>query len=126
LIQNGKKPDEPYNARFSFWLPPDSPYGNFQLKQMKLCQRIDEANRRIIESNHFWRVVKTQEIIPDFVYARHVYANEQAIYMMRRTADELISMIWCLSEFERLRKYPKQIRIDCIGDLLKLTDDGTI
>ncbi len=24
-IDNGKSPDEPYNARLGFWLPPDSP-----------------------------------------------------------------------------------------------------
>jgi hypothetical protein len=123
LIMNGKKPDEPYNARLGFWLPPDSPYGNFQLKQMKLCQRLDEANRRLFDSYHFWRVAVTQGIVPINAYERHVYANEQAIYMMRRAADELISMIWCLSEFEKRRTYPKQIRIDCIGDLLKLADD---
>ncbi len=44
-IDNGKSPDEPYNASLGFWLPPDTPYGNFGLKLMKLCDRIDKANR---------------------------------------------------------------------------------
>ena len=117
LIQNGKKPDELYNARLFFWLPPDSPYGNFQLKQMKLCMRLNEANRRLLDSYHFWHAAKPGKI-PSNAYERHVYANEQAIYMMRRAADELISMIWCLYEFEKHRTYPKKIKVDCIGALL--------
>jgi hypothetical protein len=123
LIMNGKKPDEPYNARLCFWLPPDSPYGNFQLKQMKLIQRLDEANRRLLDSYHFWRMATTPGFIPANAYERHVYANEQAIYMMRRAADELISMISCLSEFENHHTYPTQIKPDCIGGLLMIADD---
>jgi hypothetical protein len=49
-IDNGKSPGEPYNVGLAFWLPTDSPYGNFNLKLMKLCQRLDEANRRLIDN----------------------------------------------------------------------------
>jgi len=123
LIQNGKKPDEPYNACSIFWLPPNSPYGNFQLKQMKLCMRLDEANRRLLDSFHFWLAASKPGIISANAYERHVYANEQVIYMMRRAADELISMIWCLNEFEKHKTYPKKIKIDSIGALLRLKDN---
>lgn len=122
LIMNGKKPDEPYDARLCFWLPPDSPYGNFQLKQMKLIERLDEANRRLLDSYHFWRTASTQGLVPINAYERHVYANEQAIYMIRRAVDELISMICCLNEFEKHHAYPTQIKPDCIGGLLKMVD----
>lgn len=118
LIPNGKEPDEPYNARLCFWLPPDSPYGNFQLKQMKLCLRLDEANRKLLDSYHFWRAAEKPGIISANEYERHVYANEQAIHMIRRSTDELISMIWCLNEFEKQRKYPNKIKIDSIGAML--------
>jgi len=43
FIVNGKKPGEPYNEVLSFWLPPDSPYGNLQLKYMKIILRLDEV-----------------------------------------------------------------------------------
>lgn len=118
IIQNGKKPDEPYNACLSFWLPPDSPYGNLQLKQMKLCMRLDEANRRLRDSYRFWRIAVKPGIISPNPYEQHVFSTEEAIYLMRRATDELISMIWCLNEFEKLREYPKKIEIDSIGALL--------
>jgi len=53
-IDDGKSPDEPYDARLGFWLPPNSPYGNFSIKLMKLRERRDEANRRLAESCDFW------------------------------------------------------------------------
>ena len=76
LVDNGKSPDEPYNARLGFWLPPDSPYGNFQLKLMKLCQRLDEANLRLIDSRRYWELARAHEMFPVNALERHVYANE--------------------------------------------------
>jgi hypothetical protein len=114
IIQNGKKPDEPYNACLSFWLPPDSPYGNLQLKQMKLCMRLDEANRRLRDSYRFWRIAVKPGIISPNPYEQHVFSTEEAIYLMRRATDELISMIWCLNEFEKLREYPKKSRLTAL------------
>lgn len=56
-IDNGKSPDEPYDAKLDakleFGLPPNSPYGNFSVELMELCERIDEANRRLAESCAF-------------------------------------------------------------------------
>ncbi|GEM_PF-3669480 len=110
LIDNGKKPDEPYNAALGFWLPPDSPYGNFQLKYMKIIQRLDEANRKINESLYFWNNCRVKGILPTGALERHVFANEEAIYMLRRAADELVSLIWCLSEHEENGNYPNKIK----------------
>ena len=125
LVDNGKSPDEPYNACLGFWLPPDSPYGNFQLKLMKLCQRLDEANRRLCDSHIYWERARAGGIPPISINAfeRHVYANEQAIYLIRRSADEIIALIWCLSEWERTGTYPSQIKVDCIGAVLKQESD---
>lgn len=117
LINNGKSPNEPHNARLDFWLPVDSPYGNFQLKLFKLSQRIDEANRRVGESWIFWEHSRIQEITN--AYERHIYASEQAVYLLRRAADEIIALIWCLAEWERKQSYPQVIKIDCIGAVLK-------
>jgi hypothetical protein len=114
-IENGKMPDEPYNATLGFWLPPDSPYGNFQLKYMKIIQRLDEANRKIAESHHFWREWRSEGILPIGALERHVFANEEAIYMLRRAADELVSLVWCLSKYEEDGHYPSKIKVDCLG-----------
>jgi len=123
LVDNGKSPDEPYNARLGFWLPPDSPYGNFQLKLMNLCQRLDEANLRLIDSRRYWELARAYDMLPVNALERHVYANEQAIYLIRRAADEMIALIWCLSEWEMKGTYPEQIEIDCIGAVLKQPND---
>ncbi len=111
LIENGKSPDQLYNMSLGFWLPPDSPCGDFQLKLMKLCQRLDEANRRLIESFYYWNQARTQ-MPPGNVFERHLYANEQAVYLMRRAADEMIAMIWCLSQWEIDKDYPQQIEVE--------------
>ena len=119
LIENGKKPDEPYNAALGYWLPPNSPYGNFQLKFMKIIQRLDEANRKIIDSYKFWGACKTPDGFPAIgAYEQHIFSNEEAIYMLRRAADELVSLIWCLSKYEETNNYPTKIKIDCLGAVL--------
>lgn len=122
LIDNGKSPDEQWNARLGFWLPPDSPYGNLQLKLMKLCQRLDEANRRLSDSLIYWEEARTEGRLPTNAHERHVYANEQAIYLIRRAADEMIALIWCLAEWERKDTYPNEIKVDCIGAVLGQPD----
>ncbi|MCM8813164.1 MAG: hypothetical protein NC924_04420 [Candidatus Omnitrophica bacterium] len=119
LIDNGKSPDEPYNARLLFWLPSDSPYGNFQLKLMKLCQQLDEANRRLSESVIFWEQARTEGVLPCNVYERHIFANEQAVYLIRRAVDEMIALIWCLTKWEKERVYPNKIEVDCIGGVVE-------
>jgi hypothetical protein len=121
LIDNGKKPNELINASILFYLPPSTPYGNLQLKLIKIVQRLDEANRRIIDSYDFWKnSINNTMVINSF--EQHIFANEQFIYLIRRSADELISLIWLLSEYEKNNKYPKEIKIDCLGSLIKQTN----
>jgi hypothetical protein len=62
-------------------------------------------------------------MVPINAYERHVFANEQAIYLLRRAADEMIALIWCLSEWEKKGTYPQQIEVDCIGAVLKKPND---
>jgi len=97
----------------------------FSLNLSKYCltvyaiQRLDEANRKIIDSHTFWTACKTSDgFIPPNAHERHVFSNEEAIYMLRRAADELVSLIWCLSKYEETNQYPTKIKIDCVGSLL--------
>ena len=118
-VDNGKTPDEPYNARLGFWLPPDTPYGNSQLKLFKLSERIDELNRKIIEAYALWERCISEQMLPPGVYHRHVFVLEQVVFLMRRAADELIAFISCLNHWEQTKTYPKEIEIDCIGAFLE-------
>ncbi len=117
LIENGKLPTDPYNAALGFWLP-DTPYGNLQLKYMKIILRLDEANRRISDSWIFWR----SQVLMNSI-ERHVFSNEEAVYMLRRAGDELVSMIWLLEKYESNGTYPRQIKIDCLGDVISQSDE---
>lgn len=38
-------------------------------------------------------------MLPVNSFERHTYANEQAVYLLRRVADELIAMMWCLKRW---------------------------
>ncbi|MDX3907463.1 MAG: hypothetical protein QHC78_17370 [Pigmentiphaga sp.] len=116
-IDNGKQPDDFHTACMSFWLPPNTPYGNLTLKLMKLIGRIDEANRRLAEVECFWAIAISPVLHPNAA-ERHHYAIEQAIYLMRRAADDLIALISCLSDWKAEGDYPKRIQVDCIGFLL--------
>lgn len=126
LIDNGKLPDEPFNVRLGFWLPPQTPYGNFQLKFMKITERVDEANRQIANSHRFWQEMQSSPggFLPPHAHARHQLANEQAVYLMRRAADKIVSMIWCLSEYEKTRRIPKKIEQDSLAGVLRALNHG--
>lgn len=119
LVDNGKSPDEAYSASLGFWLPPDSPYGNLSLKLLKICERVDEANRQLQRSWGLWEQCRAGGILQENVLQRHQYATEEAVYMLRRAADELVAMIWCLDEFENSGSYPVAIKVDCVGAALE-------
>jgi hypothetical protein len=130
LIDNGKKPNEFLNISQAFWLPSANPFCNFQLKLFDLIQRLDEANRRLLESFTLWTCVQNARVSGAMLLghevSRHHFASEQAVYLIRRTADELISLIYCLSYWETAQDYPQQIKIDCIGAALQLEDSSAI
>jgi hypothetical protein len=113
LIDTGKHPDEPLYASFWFWLPPNSPYGNLQLKLLKMRQRLDEANRRLVDGFSFWEQARTDLNAPTVAIERHVNAIEQAIYLMSRAADDMIALSWCLYRREVTGRYPAEITVDC-------------
>lgn len=124
LVENGKAPADPYSASLGFWLPPDSPYGNLQLKFMKIIWRLDEANRKISDSWQFWEVCSQGGMLPTGALERHVFSNEEAVYMLRRAGDELVSMIWLLAKYESDGEYPSKIKVDCLGAVVSQSEEA--
>ena len=108
---------EDYAAVFGFWLPPDCPFGNLQLKQTKIMLGVDEANRKIASAYDQWQCL-LGTMSPN-AYSRHHLDLESAVFMLRRAADELISVHAVLSHLEEQGRYPGRISIDCVGALLK-------
>jgi hypothetical protein len=122
-IDNGKSPDEAYNATLGFWLPPDCPYGNLQLKLLSLSERLDEANRRLRESCMFWEQSRQNAHVPISALSRHQFTSEQAVSLIRRATDELIALIWCLFQRETSGQYPEEITVDRIGEVLEQSNE---
>lgn len=123
-IRNGKATQDLYNAALGFWLPPDTPYGNLQLKNMKIVLRLDEANRRIASAYRHW--AKLQSTLSSGAFwqqghalSRHHFELESAVFQMQRVADELIGLERVLTHFEQGGKCPERLTVDCIGRLLR-------
>ena len=59
--------------------------------------------------------------ISDFFH-KEKFAIEQIFYWLRKSADELISLLYVLDYHNLNDEYPIKIKIDCIGFLLISTD----
>ncbi|WP_434703033.1 hypothetical protein J3P85_19185 [Pseudomonas sp. Z1-12] len=117
LIDIGKHPEEPLNIHMLLPLPANTPFGNFQLKWMDMMSRLNEANRQIIVSHDTWEATVGGDIEDSMkdVFNRHRFSTEYAVTGMRRVADELVGLVWCLERLEITGEYPKKIKIDSIG-----------
>lgn len=115
VIDNGKGPLEPYNVRLGFWLPPDSPFGNMQLKYMKIITRLDEANKNILLCCSMW-----DRLVHDHYdgYSVHYFSGEIVAYHLRKACDEIITLSWFLWYAITNGQYPQNIKIDCVGAYL--------
>jgi hypothetical protein len=115
-IRNGRVSDEGDGAP-GLWLPADSPFGDLQLKQAKIVLRVDEANRKIGSAFEHWQCLAGAMSLP--TYSRHRLDLESAMFLLRRVADELVSLHAVLSGLEEQGRYPDRIGIDGVGALLK-------
>lgn len=115
-IRNGTFAED-HSGALGVWLPADCPFGNLQLKQTKIMLGVDEANRKIGSAFDRWhRLVGSMS--PN-AYSRHHLDLESAVFLLRRVADELVSVHAVLSHLEQQGRYPDRIGIDCVGALLK-------
>lgn len=100
------------------WLPNDSPYGNLLLKGMNIVRRIDRVNLEI-ERVFASYVHPTKQDINDprqDILEHQVY-EEQVVYWLRKTADELISLAYVIDEWKRTGGWPQSVQVDSIAGL---------
>lgn len=104
------------NAAQLISLPTETPFGNLLLKLLKIFTRLGHANVRISEAHLTWHelVSATWEPSGD-IGQRGQFFVEEAVYMLRRAADECVGTVWLLAERERTGNYPLAIDIDSIG-----------
>lgn len=126
LINIGRQPEAPFNASQMLQLPTRTPFGNFTLKWVDMMLRLNETNRQIIVSHVTWKetVQGDMEDSTKDVSNRHRFSTEYAVSGMRRVADELVGLVWCLEQLEVTGKYPTKIEIESLGQVLQFSYDG--
>lgn len=122
-IENFKRLDEPLNKKHFLNLPDDTLFGNLQLKWMGIVQRFDSINELINQVDLYFDTVKNT--YPDlkganvhsYLIPRERFMTEQIIYWLKKSVDELISILYILDYNNINGVYPVKIKVDCIGAL---------
>ena len=117
-VKIGKSPGTPLNAALSFWLPPNTPFGNLTKKHYKIVTRLDRVNALLQQIYQIHPVLLGTEIHIMNGYESYCYSIEEVIFHLRRAADEMISMYSLLMNFEKIGSYASQVSMDHIGALL--------
>ena len=120
-----KPTGEPFDsitlAQDFFWLPPDTPWGNMQLKLMKIGQRLSHANLRLSECYGHWEVFR-KAMLPGTVdhCTLHWLTAEEAVSLLRRASDELVALVWVLTKRLDDGAYPNKLIVDSVSSSLTL------
>ena len=51
-------------------------------------------------------------------FVQHQYAGEEAVAAIRRCADELVTLIWYLTQYDETGQFPEKIKVDMIDSFL--------
>ena len=112
------------NAAQGFWLPSDTPFGNLQLKLFKVIERLGHANQRIAESAEGWNTfVEATQPASGNPGAHHYYAAEESVFMIRRAADELVSLVSLLQQRLATGDYPTKLAFDSVAGAIRSNHD---
>ncbi|MCM4157268.1 hypothetical protein [Gramella sp. AN32] len=122
LIEGLKKHKAPIHKNDFIELPADTPFGNLNLNWVEMLLRMDYLNDLIIRIfEDFEEIDKHRKITPvgnsNQLYEQKIN-TEQIFYWIRKTTDELISLMWLLNYKKLNNKYPKKLKISSIGEYL--------
>jgi hypothetical protein len=104
-------------------LDPDSDFGNLTVKYFVILTRIAKVNLELEKLYKDFKNIDYYDENP-IVYPKlndcyDYHKVEQIIYDLRVSTDQLICLSYVLN-YKRINgKYPKKIKIDCIGKYLK-------
>lgn len=124
-IDVGQTSSQYLDVRQMWLLPAQTPYGNMALKHMKIVQTIMYVNTKINHIYSDWQklnIGSQQKPFDPTSYpdpTLHLLYIEEAIYFLRRLADDLISISFLLYQFRLNGQYPSKMEIDSIGSLLE-------
>lgn len=112
------------NAKYLIPLPTDTSYGNLLTKITNLAYTVDFINRKTEYIYRIFEEVQTKTTNPIALYKNNINIHllsreiETVIYFIRRSVDELISLIYVLE-----KDYPSRIEIDSIWKLLNYKEE---
>ncbi len=100
-------------------------YSNLNLKWIEIVQRIENVNDLLTDLFNDYLILKstlhtdpiTDSIFKTPLYYKQKFLTEQIFYWIRKTIDEMISMIYVLEYEKENKSFPIKIKIDCIGQL---------
>ncbi|MGO4906678.1 hypothetical protein [Flavobacterium sp. W20_MBD1_R3] len=125
IIEALKKYKTHFNANQFISLNPNSDFGNLNLVWSQIVIRIECVNMQIVDLyEKFYEQKKRVEM--GFYMSNlddsylDIMITEQIFYWLRKTADEIISLISICSDYQRTGKYPKKINVSSIGEFIKL------
>lgn len=101
------------NASSLLWMPSDTPFGNLNPKLFWILSLLAHANARLEETAAHWRAAMAGSLGPALVEHR-ITANE-AVFAMRRAADELVTLTSVLEDRVENGSYPSKPRYDSVG-----------
>lgn len=56
-------------------------------------------------------------------FIHHQYAGEEAVAAIRRCADELVALVWYLTQYNETGQFPEKIKVDMIGSFLSKSQE---
>ena len=116
ILEIGKAPDVAWNVAHFLPLPANSRFGNLALKYFKVLQRLDHANHAVLRVYAQHGALQADPMSP--CIASHLFLQEEIVYWLRQGADELISLVSVLDEWQSNGACPESVDIDCIGALI--------
>ncbi len=115
-IQIGKLQGEPLHAKHMLPLPADTPFDNLSLKYTQIVERLDHVNLSVQKAFASFDAAKAQDFFGGLT--EHALLAEEVIYWLRKTADEVIGLLYVLAQRESTGSYPNRVDPDSIGALL--------
>jgi hypothetical protein len=126
ILESLKKYKTHFNQEQFISLNADSDFGNLNLNYSQIVIRIECVNSQIIDLYHKFYIEKHKRETEGFAMYNldesylNIMVTEQIFYWLRKTTDEIISLISLCTDFKSNGKYPKKIKVSSIGEFLKL------
>jgi hypothetical protein len=126
ILESLKKYKTHFNKEQFISLNPDCNFGNLNLNYMQLVIRIECVNSQIIDLYQKFYTEKYKRENEGFGMSNldesylDIMITEQIFYWLRKTTDEIISLISLCTDYKRNGEYPKKIKVSSIGEFLNL------